>query len=209
MYLDCPAAPQPAAGLVERLPRRRSHRRRNRSVEEARPFLSTARRKVYDKWQFVYNPQDEIAAAVGQGNGQMGVGGAGASPGMSSSGQNGTGGTFGSSGSGFGSNNGGMGSSSGGFGLGSSGGLARVAAAALDSSPSGSNGSSIIPIQIQTPIPTQAPPTPARIRINPIRFSEFFSAKEKPSAAWLEGFLLGTKLASVLRYCTFALCLSR
>jgi hypothetical protein len=97
-------------------------------------ILVYRKKKAYDKWQFVYNPQEEITSSIGQGNGQAPGAGIGTPAGMSSPGQGGANGSpFGSSNSGFGSSNGGLGSSNG--GMGSSGG-------GFGSSPSTSNGSS-------------------------------------------------------------------
>jgi type II secretory pathway pseudopilin PulG len=94
-------------------------------------ILVYRKEKTYDKWQFVYNPMEEIAAAVGQGSGQTSGAGIGTPAGMSSPGQGGSSSPFGSSGTGMGSGSGGLGSSSG--GMGSSGG-------GFGSSPSNSSG---------------------------------------------------------------------
>jgi hypothetical protein len=97
-------------------------------------ILVYRKKKVYDKWQFVYNPQEEITSSVGQGNGQVPGAGIGTPAGMSTPGAGGANSSpFGSSNSGLGSSNGGLGSSNGGLGSSSSG---------LGSTPSNSNGSS-------------------------------------------------------------------
>lgn len=79
-------------------------------------ILVYRKQKVYDKWQFVYNPQEEIAAAIGQTNSQTPGAGIGTPAGMSSSGQSGTSSLFGPSGGGIGSSSGGFGSNSNSFG---------------------------------------------------------------------------------------------
>lgn len=93
-------------------------------------ILVYRKEKIYDKWQFVYNPREEITAAMGQMNNQAPGGGIGTPAGMSSPGQGNSNG-IGSSSGGFGSSSGGFGSGSGGFGSSGSG---------FGSSPSGSNG---------------------------------------------------------------------
>ena len=103
-------------------------------------ILVYRKKKVYDKWQFVYNPQDEITASVGQGGGQAPGAGNGTPAGASTSGGIGGSNTFGSSNSGMGSSSGGIGSSSGGIGSSSSG--LNSSSSGFGSSPSGSNGSS-------------------------------------------------------------------
>jgi hypothetical protein len=97
-------------------------------------ILVYRKKKVYDKWEFVYNPQEEITAAVGQGNGQVPGAGIGTPAGNSSPGMGGANSSpFGSSNSGLGSSNSSFGSSSGGIGSSNS---------SFGSTPSNSNGTS-------------------------------------------------------------------
>ena len=110
-------------------------------------ILVYRKKKIYDQWQFVYNPQEEVAAAVGQGAGQSP--GIGTPAGQPTS--NGIGGdnSIGSSGSGLGSSGGGFGASSREDWVQPAAGLDRRRPAQM----------------VRRITPTQA-------RVNPIRFSE-------------------------------------